>query len=138
MKIKRKAMLIVGLFYGTLYFFLFRFAIRKWNLKTPGRETLPQAEQENVSPNTPQIQLNEDEPRGLKYLIALGGKENIKTLGACATRLRLEVFDSTKIDTLTLKALGARGVINKEGIVQVIIGPEADLINDEIHQVMGE
>ena len=63
-------------------------------------------------------------------------KENIKTLGACATRLRLEVNDSTKVNAEVLKTLGARGVINKEGIVQVIIGPEADLINDEIHQVM--
>ena len=47
-----------------------------------------------------------------------------------------EVFDNTKVNTETLKSLGARGIINKEGIVQVIIGPEADLINDEIHQVM--
>ncbi len=129
-------MLIVGVIYGILYFLLFRFAIRKWNLKTPGRETIPQFQQESVPPTQKQVQTNEEDSRGSKYLIALGGKENIKTLGACATRLRLEVFDNAKVDTETLKSLGARGVINKEGIVQVIIGPEADLINDEIHQIM--
>lgn len=131
-------MLIVGVSYGVLYFFLFRFAIRKWNLKTPGREALPEAPKETTPAPSPVKENTEESSRGAKYLAALGGKENIKTLGACATRLRLEVVDGTKVDTNTLKNLGARGVINKEGIVQVIIGPEADLINDEIHQVMGK
>ncbi len=131
-----KIMPIVGLFYGILYFFLFRFAIRKWNLKTPGRETVPTQETLAMQPQKEQIQ--ESSSRGSKYLTALGGKENIKTLGACATRLRLEVNDSAKVNEEALKALGARGVINKEGIVQVVIGPEADLISDEIHQVMGK
>lgn len=131
-----KIMPIVGLFYGILYFFLFRFAIRKWNLKTPGRETVPTQEIPTTQPQKEQVQ--ESSSRGSKYLAALGGKENIKTLGACATRLRLEVNDGTRVDAEALKALGARGVINKEGIVQVVIGPEADLISDEIHQVMGK
>ena len=130
-------MLIVGLIYGVLYFLLFRFAIRKWNLKTPGRETVPTHSQTNLNQNQgPNQTQTVTSARGIKYLLALGGKENIKTLGACATRLRLEVFDGTKVDANTLRTVGARGVINKEGIVQVIIGPEADLINDEIHQAM--
>ncbi len=130
-------MLAVGIIYGVLYFFLFRFAIRRWNLKTPGRETVPQLQQEKfLPPHNVQVPISEENSRGAKYLAALGGKENIKTLGACATRLRLEVFDNAKVNTEALKSLGARGVINKEGIVQVIIGPEADLINDEIHQIM--
>ena len=130
-------LLAIGPIYAVLYFFIFRFAIRKWNLKTPGRETVIQANEalppaKNITKETPEKTTS----RGAKYLAALGGKENIKTLGACATRLRLEVNDSTKVNAEALKALGARGVINKEGIVQVIIGPEADLINDEIHHVM--
>ncbi len=133
-------LLPVGLIYGILYFFLFRFAIRIWNLKTPGRETAPQTiPAQNISSDTTipgnTIQTNS---RGAKYLFALGGKENIKTLGACATRLRLEVIDNSKVNAEELKSLGARGVINKEGIVQVIIGPEADLISDEIRQAKGE
>ena len=129
----------VGLIYGVLYFFLFRFAIRIWNLKTPGRETAPQLKVEKSIPDisTP-APANQPASRGAKYLAALGGKENIKTLGACATRLRLEVFDSSKVKAEVLKSLGARGVINKEGIVQVIIGPEADLISDEINREKGK
>lgn len=130
-------LLPVGLIYGILYFFLFRFAIRRWSLKTPGKETVPaQIEIHEVKQQKEPYQ--ENLSRGAKYLFALGGKENVKTIGACATRLRLEVNDGTKVDTETLKTLGARGVINKGGTVQVIIGPEADLINDEIHQVMGK
>ncbi len=131
-------MLLVGVIYAILYFFIFRFAIRTWNLKTPGRETVAEGPKEIIqTPNPIQETIKEESSRGAKYLAALGGKDNIKTLGACATRLRLEVFDNSKIDVETLKTLGARGVINKEGLVQVVIGPEADLINDEIHQVMG-
>lgn len=140
---KPELMLIVGLAYGVLYFFLFRFVITIWHLKTPGRETEPQINK-NIVPDiapaqTPApVNTNQPETRGSKYLFALGGKENIKTLGACATRLRLEVFDSSKVNETLLKTLGARGVINKEGIVQVIIGPEADLISDEIRQAQGK
>ena len=130
-------MLVVGLIYGILYFLVFRFAIRKWNLKTPGRETVPEGPSEVITvQNQVQETAFEENSRGAKYLAALGGKNNIKTLGACATRLRLEVYDGNKINTDVLKALGARGVVNKEGIVQVVIGPEADLISDEIHQLM--
>ena len=134
-----KMLLPVGLVYAVLYFFIFRFAIRKWNLKTPGREMAPEMPKGVVSITSSQTETTDEESsRGAKYLTALGGKENIKTLGACATRLRLEVYNSAKIDENTLKTLGARGVLNKEGIVQVIIGPEADLINDEIHRVMNK
>ncbi len=134
---KPLALLPVGLLYGVLYFFIFRFAIRKWNLATPGRETVLQQQTVDTTTNTEPIIQSAATTRGAKYLAALGGKENIKTLGACATRLRLEVFDSAKINTEALKVLGARGVLNKEGIVQVIIGPEADLISDEINQAKG-
>lgn len=138
--ISTKPMLLipVGLAYGVLYFFLFRFVIRIWNLKTPGRETEPKINTANIVPDISPAPQNQANSRGANYLAALGGKENIKTLGACATRLRLEVFDNSKVDGETLKKLGARGVINKEGLVQVIIGPEADLISDEIRKAQGE
>ncbi|MCR5505350.1 MAG: N-acetylglucosamine-specific PTS transporter subunit IIBC [Elusimicrobiaceae bacterium] len=143
---KPGVLLPVGLAYGVLYFFIFRFSIRKWNLTTPGRETVPSYEtapamqnnipQQNI--DTQQENLPQQNSRGAKYLSALGGKDNLKTLGACATRLRLEVFDEAKINVEELKALGARGILSKEGLVQIIIGPEADLINDEIKQAAGD
>jgi len=134
-------LLPVGLAYGVLYFFLFRFVIRKWNLTTPGREpaAIPPNPENTEHINTEKQESNyQPSSRGAKYLAALGGTENIKTLGACATRLRLEVFDETKVNTEVLKTLGARGVINKGGLVQIIIGPEADLISDEINQARGD
>ena len=138
--------LIIGVVYSVLYFFLFLIVIRLFNLKTPGRETVPQVKQESIALDIPtqetagqaSVATTVENSRGAKYLSALGGKDNIKTLGACATRLRLEVFDSSKVNAEALKSLGARGVINKEGIVQVVIGPEADLLSDEIRQAQGK
>ena len=130
----------VGLTYGVLYYFVFYYAITKWNLLTPGRE--PQAV---LAPNTPEPtvpapeQTHMDEPlaRGEKYIQALGGKDNILSLDACATRLRLEVKNATEVQENALKQLGARGVVNGgNGIVQVVIGPEADLLADEIKQYL--
>lgn len=132
----------VGLAYFVGYFFLFRFVIRKWNLRTPGREDMPaQAESEVGEPEVAEAVAEGPKTaaqiRGANYLKGLGGTENIKTLEACATRLRVEIFDNAKIDEPALKVAGARGVINSlKGNVQVIIGPEADLISDEIKSVM--
>jgi PTS system N-acetylglucosamine-specific IIC component len=138
-------LLPVGLAYGVLYFFLFRFVIRKWNLKTPGREDAPAdasapAAAKEEEPKA-QIQaapaVSESSSRAAKYLAGLGGKENIKTLEACATRLRVEVVDNAKIDESLLKSAGARAVVNSiKGSTQVVIGPEADLISDEIKAEM--
>lgn len=135
----------VGIVYGLVYYFVFYFAIKYWDLKTPGREDeKPAPSPEETAPAQEQTTPSEtaekkEEPvsapqtRGEKYLAALGGKNNVKTLDACATRLRVEVTDSALVDTPALKALGARGVVNAAGgIVQVVIGPEADLISDEI------
>lgn len=131
----------VGLVYGLLYYFLFVFVITKWNLKTPGREDAPAAQtapaQAEAKPEEAAARQTsvQDAPltRGQAYLAALGGKENILTLDACATRLRLEVKNADAVDTEALKQLGARGVVkNQAGSVQVVIGPEADLLSDEI------
>lgn len=127
----------VGIAYGLVYYIVFYVAITRWDLKTPGREeepalptpptTQPTTTSEQVAPTT------QTTSRGAMYLNALGGKENIKTLGACATRLRLEVNDATKVDETALKQAGARGVIKMQsGLVQVVIGPEVELIADEI------
>ncbi len=127
----------VGLIYGAIYYFLFVFVITKWNLKTPGREDEPApapAEEKNQADvQQPPVLAQEELTRGQKYLAALGGKENILTLDACATRLRLEVKNDALVNTDELKQLGARGVVkNNAGSVQVVIGPEADLLSDEI------
>lgn len=128
-------LLPVGLVYGLIYYFLFVFVITKWNLKTPGREDEPAPAKEEVpsQPQTTATPGNTPLTRGQQYAQALGGKENVVTLDACATRLRLEVKNADAVDADALKQLGARGVVkNAAGSVQVVIGPEADMLCDEI------
>ncbi len=138
----------VGLAYSVVYFFLFRFVIRKWNLATPGREekkeseaakaqSAPAAAKEEITSAKEETQSapaqNEGTERAKLYLEGLGGAGNIKVLGACATRLRVDINDNALVKEDILKKAGARGVLNKmSGHVQVIIGPEADIISDEI------
>ena len=136
-------LLPVGLAYGVLYYALFVWAIKKWILPTAGREEstepLPAAlgthPQQEPPQAAPQAQTAAPQPlsRAAAYIAALGGKANIKTLDSCATRLRLEVLNSDLVDTAALKQLGARGVVKAAGgMVQVIIGPEVELISSEI------
>lgn len=134
----------VGIVYGLVYYFLFKWTIVKFNLQTPGREE--ETKQEELS--TPQTQEAQPAPvataeepadhsRGAQYLRGLGGKENLKTIDACATRLRAEVVNADLVDTAALKTTGARGVVKSAGgAVQVIIGPEAELICDEIKKYL--
>ena len=125
----------VGLVYGLVYYGLFRFFIRKFNMATPGREpATTDAEVESydntgfVSPTA-----GATVPRAVRYIAALGGASNLTLVDACTTRLRLSVVDSAKVSEPELKAIGARGVLKRGATsVQVIIGPEADLISDEI------
>ncbi len=130
----------VGLAYSVVYFFLFRFVIRRWNLATPGREEKKEedaskAEAAPTAKETPKSEPAQSEgtERARLYLQGLGGEANIKVLGACATRLRVDINDNSLVKEDILKQAGARGVLNKmSGHVQVIIGPEADIISDEI------
>lgn len=124
----------VGLVYGVVYYFVFYFAIIKWNLKTPGREdelpapaTPVAAEQPAASGAAPA-----DNSRASQYAKALGGKENVTNIGACATRLRVDVKDGKLVDAILLKQLGARGVVKGAKSVQVVIGPEVELLLEEI------
>ncbi len=129
-------LLPVGLVYGGVYYAVFYFVITKWNLKTPGREEEPAdaPERQTAAPaDAAETAPARQDTRGQKYLAALGGKDNIKTIDACATRLRVEVAHDDQVNTDALKKLGARGVVKgAAGSVQVVIGPEADLISDEI------
>ena len=113
----------IGLAYAALYYVIFRYAIRRWNLPTPGRELDPVA---TVVPAT-------TGDRGRDFIAALGGPDNLVEVGACTTRLRLTVRSSAAVDEPALKALGARGVLRPAGnVVQVVLGPVADIVAMEI------
>jgi PTS system N-acetylglucosamine-specific IIC component len=115
----------VGAVYAVLYYALFRYLIVRLDLPTPGRERDAPAAPEAVPPGE----------RGLAFVAALGGRDNLTSIGACTTRLRLIVADQALIDMPRLKALGARGVLRPSPTaVQVVLGPIADQVAVEIRQ----
>ncbi len=71
-----------------------------------------------------------------QILAGLGGAENIIEIEPCITRLRTEVKDAAKVDEAALKAAGAHGVIKSGSVVQVVVGPEADNIAEDIEDLM--
>ncbi|MGQ0452525.1 glucose PTS transporter subunit EIIB, partial [Bacillus sp. SS-TM] len=112
--------IIVGLVLAVIYYFGFRFAIRKWNLKTPGREVA------NANDGAGKAEAGEL-PR--EVLVALGGKENIASLDACITRLRVQVNEQKNVNKDRLKELGAAGVLEVGNNIQAIFGPKSDIIS---------
>ena len=115
-------MLIVqGLVFFLLYYFVFLALIKVFNLKTPGRE--------EVHMNTVKTLADDAEQLAARYLSALGGLNNIEVIDACITRLRLTLKNRSIINETELKALGAMGVVKLgENNLQVIIGPQAENI----------
>lgn len=121
-------LLPVGLVYGGLYYGLFRVAISVFNLKTPGRDDEPLA-----STQTPDVAGG----RAEGFVAALGGPLNLTSVAACTTRLRLGVRSREAVDEAALKRLGARGVVSPgAGQLQVVLGPIADAVADEIRVVL--
>lgn len=121
-------LLPVGLFYFALYYGVFRFAIVRFDLKTPGREAEPVGEE--IAPRAGE--------RGGAFIVALGGAANLVSIDACTTRLRLVVEDQAKVDEARLKALGAAGLIrpSAQGL-QVVLGPIADAVAMEMRAAAG-
>ena len=119
-------LLPVGAAYSALYYGLFRFAIARFDLKTPGREpaeALPGAAPAGDRPGA--------------FIAALGGAANLVSVDACTTRLRLVVADQGKVDEPALKALGSRGLVRPSPRdLQVVLGPQADQIAQEIRAAL--
>jgi len=117
-------LLPVGLAYGGVYYGVFSWAIRRFDLKTPGREAA--AEIAAVAA------VGESE-RGAAFLRALGGARNLTTIDACTTRLRLVLAEPSTVDEAQLRALGARGLVRPSAAtLQVVLGPIADQVAGEI------
>lgn len=118
-------LLPVGAVYFALYYGLFRFCIIRFDLKTPGRESDEQSVA--VAPASSVVQTAD------QFIAALGGSDNLVTVDACTTRLRLTVANQTAINEPALRALGARGVLRlgTSGL-QVVLGPIADQVAGDI------
>ena len=124
-------MLIVqGLVFFVIYYAVFRFAIKAFNLKTLGRTE----EAEETTAAQPAASQSREE-RAVKFIDALGGVDNFKNIDACITRLRLSLVDQHKINEEQLKSLGAKGIvkIGNDGL-QVVLGPEAELVAEAMKQ----
>ncbi|MBI0581044.1 PTS transporter subunit IIABC [Neobacillus cucumis] len=119
----------VGLVFAVIYYFGFRFAIRKFDLKTPGREL---EEEEDDAPTgkagSGDLAAN--------ILDAMGGQKNIAHLDACITRLRVSVNDIKEVDKSQLKKLGAAGVLEVGNNIQAIFGPRSETIKGQMKDIM--
>ena len=115
-----------------VFYFVFYFAITKFDLKTPGREDDDEeAEKKVVLANNNYTEV------ASAVLAAVGGKENVKEVGYCATRLRFEVLDNAKVDEKAVKAAGAAGVIRpSKNACQVIIGTKVQFVYDELKKML--
>ncbi|RCV96289.1 PTS glucose transporter subunit IICBA [Staphylococcus pseudintermedius] len=115
----------VGIVYAIIYYFLFNFVIKHMNLKTPGREDEVAETRDTSVERLP-----------FDVLDAMGGKDNVKHLDACITRLRVEVLDKAKVDVNALKELGAAGVLEVGNNMQAIFGPKSDQIKHDMALIM--
>ena len=116
-----------------VFYFVFYFAITKFDLKTPGREDEDaEAAEANIT-----LANNDFTAIASGVLAAVGGKENVKEVGYCATRLRFEVLDNAKVDEKAVKAAGAAGVIRpSKTACQVVIGPKVQFVYDELKKML--
>ncbi|MFG2503136.1 maltose/glucose-specific PTS transporter subunit IIBC [Streptomyces sp. NPDC048441] len=137
---------VIAAVWFAVYYFLFRWAIVRFDLKTPGREEPSAEEAEEEAEKEDEVAEDgaSGAPRELiagKYdavaiLDAIGGAENIQSLDNCITRLRMTVEDAERVDEKRLKKLGAVGVITLDAHnVQVIIGPQVQSVKDAIASI---
>ena len=122
----------LGIAAFVVFYVVFRFAITKFDLKTPGRED------DDIDESEKSIKLsNNNYTEVAKAVLAgCGGKENITSIDNCITRLRLEVKDTTKVNEKAIKAAGAAGVIRPgKTSVQVIIGTQVQFVADEFKKL---
>ncbi len=132
---------IVGLFYAVVYYFVFYFMIKKMHLATPGRE--PDDIEPKLYRRSDVEAARSEKAAGSPgdvtsalILKGLGGKENLSDIDCCATRLRITVTDIEKVSDSLLKESGASGVIHKGNGVQVIYGPRVSVVKSNLEAFM--
>ena len=153
--------LVIGAVYAVIYYFLFSFIIKRFDLATPGRgETstglsadwiLPES-QRGPKPGSVKADApvpvpaavlspgikgeDRDDVLARNVLSALGGSSNVQSVEGCITRLRLFVNDANLIDDAQLKSLGASGVIKRGKIAQVVLGTQSDRIAERMKKLL--
>jgi PTS system D-glucosamine-specific IIC component len=130
---------IVGIGYFVVYYVLFTFLIKKFDLKTPGREDAEEVKlytRSDVNAKKNSQSENVEDVFSAMVCRALGGKKNISDIDCCATRLRCTVHKSELVDLALLKQTGASGVVHKGTGVQIIYGPMVTVIKSNLEEYL--
>ena len=139
-----------GIVYFLLYYVLFSFLIKKFDLKTPGREDDDEETKlyTKADVNARRTEAKEGEScsqeenskdsRSAAIVMGMGGRKNITSVDCCATRLRCSIADSSLVDEKLLKSTGAVGVIVKGQGIQIIYGPQVTVIKSELEAYLAE
>jgi N-acetylglucosamine PTS system EIICBA or EIICB component len=142
----------MGAVFFVVYYLLFRFAITRWNLRTPGREPESEFEAEeaaNLGEGAASATVVTAAGSGTatltapaavdskaeQIIAAFGGRDNLVNVDACITRLRMEVADPSKVDQARLKSLGAAGVVEVGNSVQAVFGTQAEALKNDINEI---
>jgi N-acetylglucosamine PTS system EIICBA or EIICB component len=142
----------MGVVFFVVYYVLFRFAITKWNMRTPGREPESEFDAEEhanlgegadstttvtAAGATPTLTApTRADSKAEQVIAAFGGRENLANVDACITRLRVEVSDKGKVDQARLKSLGAAGVVEVGNSVQAVFGTDAEALKNDINDIL--
>jgi PTS system glucose-specific IIC component len=121
-------LLVLGPIYAAVYYCIFAFAIRRFNLMTPGREV--------ETEETKAARSVSGDNFALQLVRAFGGRVNIASLDACITRLRVRLHDVTKASAQRLKALGAAGVVVVGDGVQAIFGTQSENLKTDMQEYL--
>ena len=130
---------IVGVGYFIVYYFLFSFLIKKMDLKTPGRDDVEEVKlytRADVNARKEGAAANPEDVVSEGILVGLGGKKNISDVDCCATRLRCTVYKPELVQDSILKATGASGVVHKGNGVQIIYGPKVTVIKSNFEDYL--
>ena len=123
-------LIVMGVVFFVVYYLMFRFAITRFNMRTPGREPEADFEAEEAA------NLDEGGSLAEQVIAAFGGNHNLVSVDACITRLRMEVSDATKVDQARLRSLGAAGVVQVGGSVQAVFGTQSEALKNEIQDIL--
>ncbi|WP_366938466.1 glucose PTS transporter subunit IIA [uncultured Lactobacillus sp.] len=126
--------LIIGVIWFFLYFFVFTFCIKKFHVNIPGMQTEVNNDVEKTDYKSGNVTSLHTESE--QIIAALGGAENINTISACATRLRISLKDNSQVNEPVFKKLGSPGVLKVAGGLQIIFGGKADLYSQEINDLL--
>ncbi len=135
--------IIIGLIFTGIYFIVFKLLIEKLNIKTPGREEesemklYTKKDFKNKDITSEEQTTTKSEDQALIFLTAIGGKENVKSVTNCATRLRISVKDPQKIEAnSSFKIGGAHGVVRSDNNIQIIVGLTVPQVREAFEKLL--